>query len=176
MAAHPMHQMRTTAIAGLALLGLGLWGAWRGEATVNAMQGENMYQGTAPELRVTFSYPDHWPLHEERGTVESYQAVRIMAPRNAGSTYTSHLSVSGAPLKSQGGTFENAEERLEQYKRNLPPDAKILAEAPRQVGELTATELLVSYTLPAIHHKGLKAVPVPIKERKVVIAHGRYLY
>lgn len=170
-----MNTMKTT-IAVLALLGLGAWGLWRCEAVVTAMQGENMYQGTAPELRVTFSYPDQWPLHEEHGKMESYQAVRIMAPRNADGTYTSHISVRGAPLKSHGGKFDSAEERVEQYKRNLLPDAQIIAEAQREVGGLKAAELIVSYTLPAIHHKGLKAAPVPVKERKVVIAHGPYLY
>ncbi len=164
-----------TAIAVLTLLGLGAWGVWRCEAVATAMRGENMYQGTAPELRVTFSYPDQWPLHEEHGTVESYQAVRIMAPRNADDTYTSHISVYGAPLKSHGGKFDSAEERVEQYKRLLA-DAQIIAETQREVGGLKATDLVVSYTIPAIHHKGLKAVPVPVKARKVVIAHGPYLY
>lgn len=170
-----MNRAKAT-MALLALLGLGAWGLWRCEAAPTAMQGENMYQGTAPELRVTFSYPDQWPLHEEHGKVESYQAVRIMAPRNADDTYTSHISVYGAPLKSHGGKFDSAEERMDQYKRHLLPGAQVIAEGARQVGGLQATDLFVSYTIPAIHHKGIKAAPVPVKERKVVVAHPPYLY
>lgn len=170
-----MHMTKAT-IAGLALLGLGAWGLWRCEAGPTALQGETMYHGTAPELRVTFGYPAQWPLHEEHGKMEPYQAVRIMAPRNTDDTYTSHLSVSGAPLKSHGGKFDSAEERIDQYKRHLLPDAQIIAETQGEVGGLKAIELIVSYTLPAVHHKGLKAAPVPVKERKVVIAHGPYLY
>lgn len=108
--------------------------------------------------------------------MEPYQAVRIMAPRNADDTYTSHISVQGSPLKPQGGTFNNTEEWVGHYKRHLLPDAEIIAEAQREVGGLKATDLVVSYTIPAIHHKGIKAAAVHIKERKIVMASPPHLY
>ena len=163
-------------IAVLALLGLSAWGLWRCEAALTARHGETMYRGTAPELRVSFSYPEQWPLHEEHGKMEPYQAVRIMAPRNAEDTYTSHISVQGSPLKPQGGKFESAEERVDHYKQHLLPDAEIIAEAQREVGGLKATDLVASYTISAILHKGIKAAAVHIKERKIVMASPSYLY
>ena len=170
-----MNRTKAT-VAGLALLGLGAWSLRQCEAAPTAGQGEKMYQGTAPELRVTFSYPEQWPLHEEHGTVESYQAVRIMAPRNSDDTYTSHISVYGAPLKLHGGKFDSAEERVDHYKHHLLSGAEVIAEVQREVGGLQATDLIVSYTIPAIHHKGIKAAAVHITERKIVIASPSYLY
>ena len=160
----------------LGLLGMGAFGLWQCEAALTAGQGEAMYQGTEPELRVRFTYPDAWPLKEEQGTHEPYRAVRIMAPKDAKDAYTSHITVQGAPMKAQGGRFASAEEWADHYKGHLLAGAQILSQSQKQVGGLNATELVVSYTLPAIHHKGLKPVAVQIKERKLFIADPSHLY
>ena len=171
-----MRHANNAVIVGFALLGLSAWCLWRCEAAPTAGQGETMYHGTTPELQVTFSYPEQWPLHEEQGTMESYRAVRIMAPRNAEGTYTSHFSVRGALLTSQSGAAASVQERIAHYKQHLVADARVLAEATREVGGLQAMELVVAYTQPAIHRKGIKAVAVPLKEHKIVMASPSHVY
>jgi hypothetical protein len=174
MRARVVKTMKAAAV--LALLGVGAGALWQCEAALTAMTGEKMYQGTGSELAVTFSYPQDWKLHQESGKTEPYQAIRIMGPRNSADTYTSHFSVYGFPLKASGGKYDSVDEMVDATKRLLPPDAQVLSEGKREIGRLPATDLTVSYTIPAIHHKGIKAAPVPVKQRKVVTGKPPYLY
>ena len=160
----------------LILLCAGGWLLSGGREGFTGMGQEKTYTGTQPELHVTFQYPETWPLHEEQGKLERYQLVRIMGPRNAEGTYTARLSAQGRPRKSAGGQYDSAEELAGHYQQHLLPEAKILAEQRTTVAGVPAIDLTVEYTSPAIHHKGLRAVAVPVRERKIFFEKAAYLY
>ena len=148
----------------------------KGDHTTDAMERYARYTGTEPALRVRFDYPAGWPFHEERGTVERYSQVRIVGPRNAENTYTPYFSVSGSPLKSSGGTYQDAAEAVAHYTQHVLPGSQIVSERPTTVAGMKATELIIASTMPAIHHKGIKAMAVPLMERTIFLEHGPYLY
>ncbi len=134
------------------------------------------YQGTEPGLMVRFEYPGQWKLYEERGKVETYRQVRMLGPRNHDDTYTAYFSVWGSPLKSSGGRHENLDGLVTHYKSHLLSETQMLSEQPLTVGGKRAVEVMVSYTMPPIHHKGLKAMAVPVKTLTVFLEYSPYLY
>ena len=135
-----------------------------------------VYSGTESALQVTLEYPEPWALYEDKGKVEFYREVRIVGPRNGEDTYTPYISVRGSPMKVFGGRHENLDELVRQYRSHLIPGTEIVSEAQRSVAGLKADELTLTYTMPAIHHKGIRPIPVPLKERRIFIEKHPYLY
>ncbi|MBI3615897.1 MAG: hypothetical protein HY211_05200 [Candidatus Omnitrophica bacterium] len=138
--------------------------------------GFTQYQGRDPGLKLTFHYPAGWRLQEEQGTIDRYRQVRLLGPRNSEDTYTPYFSVAGAPLRADGGRFEDLAERVVTYKAHVPADAKIEKETARLVGGEKAFDITVAYTVPPLHRPGLKAIPIPVKTRTLFLQKGRYLY
>lgn len=134
------------------------------------------YQGREGGLLLTFQYPAAWRLQEEQGKIDLYRQVRVMGPRNSEDTYTCYLSVSGAPLKKHGGRFESAKERLAIYKGHLFSDGKVDRERERTFAGEKASDITVSYTIPPLHERGLKPIPIPVKTRTLFFEKGAYLY
>ena len=146
-----------------------------GGQTTSAMSQYAAYTGDKPGLLVTFEYPQGWDVHEEQGKAQFYREVRILGPRNQEETYTAYLSVRGSPLKPFGGRHEALDELVANYKNHLLQGAQIVSEQPRTIGGTNGVDLTVSYIMPAIHHKGLKAQAVPVTSRTVFLENGPYL-
>lgn len=134
------------------------------------------YRGTDPALHVTFQYPEGWIVQEERGQVERYTQVRIMGPRNHDDSYSCYLAVQGLPLQALGGKFHTADEFVRNYTTHLIEGATLVSERKTTISDVSATDLVVSYTLPPWHHRDLKPVEVPVKTRTVILEKSPYLY
>ena len=79
-------------------------------------------------------------------------------------------------MKAFGGRHDTLEAFVRHYRDHLIPGTEIVSEAERSVGGMKAAELTVSYTMPAIHHRGIKPMPVPLTERRIFIEKSPYLY
>ena len=148
----------------------------KGGQTADAMDRYARYAGTEPALKLSFEYPAGWPFHEERGKVDIYSEVRFAGPRNADDTYTAIFSVRGSPLKAARGKYQDAAEAVAHTKQHLLQDSRIVSEQLTVVAGTKATELIVASTMPAIHHKGIKAMAVPLMGRTIFLERGPYLY
>lgn len=178
--------MKKTLVFMILSVGLGVLGWWllsrepiwrvTGGQTVEDMTTYQEYAGTQPGLMVRFEYPQAWPLHEEQGKREFYRAIRIAGPRNPNDTYTTYLSVRASPLKSFGGKYERLADAITQYVDHLLEGSRIIAQQQATVADSTGTDVLVTYTMPALHHKGLKAEAVPVTARTVFFEKAPYLY
>ena len=135
-----------------------------------------LYTGTRRALKVSLEYPGKWMLQEEQGKMEFYQGVRMLGPRNADDTYAAYVSVRGFPLRAFGGSYEDLHALVEHYKIHAPRDSRIVSESPRKVAGAAGRDLTFSFTIPPLHHKGIKALAIPVKERKVFVEHSPYLY
>ena len=134
------------------------------------------YVGSDPVLKVRFEYPRTWSLREEHGQIDVYRLVRLLGPRNQDDSYTAYIAIQGAPLKDAGGKFQHLEEAVASYTSHLAPGATLVSSTSTQVAGAPAQDLFVTYTMPSWHHRGLKAVEIPIKARAVFVALGPYLY
>ena len=135
-----------------------------------------LYQGQGLGLSLTFRYPEDWRLQEEEGAIDLYRQVRLLGPRNREDTYTPYLSVAAAPVKAEGGRFEDLTERIGLYRANLPVGAKLEQEGERVVGGERGLDLTIRYVIPPLHHKGLKNLPIPVKTRTLFFQRDRTLY
>ena len=119
------------------------------------------YQGTAPELRVTFEYPAGWRLQEERGRQDAYVEARLLGPRNAAGTYTAMMVVRSVPAGQAWTPEDGVEElvaRLTDRTFDQPAvDSRRVMGAPGRL----VREVQVSYTIPALHSAGLSGEPIP---------------
>ena len=134
------------------------------------------YVGRDPALKVRFEYPRAWSVREEQGTIEVYRLVRLLGPRNQDDSYTTYVAIQGAPLKEAGGKFQNLAEAVASYTTHLMPGATLVSSTSTQVAGAPAQDLLVTYTMPPWHHRGLRAVEIPIKARAVFVELGPSLY
>lgn len=139
------------------------------------MRQYSLYTGKQPALQLRFEYPSDWLLQEESGRMEAYWQVRCMGPRNTDGTYSSYLSVRSSPLAGFEGKHAGAAALLKQRKTRTT-GSTVDHEGPRKIGGLSGRELTLSFTLPALHHKGLTVKPTQVKERMVAVERSPYVY
>jgi len=170
-------------VAVIVLISLGWWfllrsgrvAVKRGQAA-EGMDDYKVFTGTKPRLMVTFEYPGPWALQEEQGRIEFYREARILGPRNHDDTYTAYFSVRGSPLKPFGGQHESVEDLVRHYRSHLSQGTQIVSEQQVTVAGHKASDLTISLTMPAMHHKGIKAMEVPLRTRTVLVEKTPYLY
>ena len=127
------------------------------------------YQGDQLGVPIVFRYPIAWQLQQEQGTVERYQQVRVLGPRNREDTYRCYLTIRSSPLERDGGKFDTRDALVKHYTDHLFTGASIDGDRERQVAGVPARDLTVSYTIPPLYQHGLKAIEIPVKTRTVVL-------
>jgi len=134
------------------------------------------FHGKARDLPVVFEYPKSWKPEEEKGTIEKYQLVRLMGPRNPEDTYSSYISIVGSPVKKKGGKFDNLSEIVENYKAYQLAGAHLDDEKVTVLGGLGAVDLTVTSVIPPLFQKGLRALEIPVRTRTLFTQKGGMLY
>ena len=134
------------------------------------------YHGPQPYLGISFKYPNHWRLMEDKGKIDSYTQAVVIGPRNADDTYASTFVLRGSPLKNKNGRFENIEQLKQNYVTHLYKNPSFLSQSSAKVQNHLAEDITVIYTLPPMHHKGLKSKEVPVKARALFVQNGDNLY
>ncbi len=133
-----------------------------------------LYQGTG-ELRLVFRYLPDWRIEEARGLADRYRQVQAWGPRNQDDTYTAHVTVRVSPVKSEGGRYANVDELVAATRKAIYA-GRVDSERHTTIAELLAVDQTMSYTLPAVHQPGLKALPVPVKTRGLFFEREGHLY
>lgn len=162
------------AIVGFAAIGLWYYGG-------HAPMGQDRhryatYTGTHSGLLLSVEYPADWGLKEELGKMERFRQLRALGPRNARGTYTCYLALRASPSSPGDGPRRTVDDTVRQYTTHLFGDPTVLADRKTNVGSAAGRELVVSYTMPALHHKGLKAAATTVKTRRVFFEKDAYLY
>ena len=134
------------------------------------------YSSPEAELPVSFTYPSYWRLTEERGTVEAYHAVRLRGLRNADGTYTAYMVVRAFPVQPPGSAYADQRALVGHLLTHLPDGARVEPQTTRPMAGRVAEDITVAYTIPPLHHAGLKAGKIPVKTRTVILQRGPLLY
>ncbi len=134
------------------------------------------FQGIDPRLSVSFQYPQAWRLQEERGTIDPYSEVRLLGPRNPEDTYTAAIVVRASPLPNDGGKHPSASALERHYREHLLPGAVVEHENAVTVGGVHGKRVIVSYTIPPLHQRGLKPIPIPVKTQAIFLEKGSHVY
>ena len=139
--------------------------------------GESLtYQSQDSRLAMTFQYPSGWSVQEEEGKLELYSQVRLMGPRNAEDTYSPFIAVRVSPALEAGGRHRDAAELAQYHAAHQPPGARVTRDATQTVVGASAHDVTMTYTIPPLHHRGLKALSIPVTTRTLFLQRGLYLY
>jgi hypothetical protein len=156
--------------AGLLVAGMLGCGREPGGSTGAVFHGEDPFA-------VRLAYPSSWRLAQERGRLEPYAGVRLLGPRNAEDTYTASITARGrlAPhgAESAGKT---AEESARLYASQLIDGSVVESDTRRRQWGADVADVTVAYTIPPLHRRGLKPLPVPVRTRTLFIRRGEYAY
>ena len=134
------------------------------------------YSSPEAELPVSFAYHSYWRLTEERGTVEAYRAVRLQGLRNADGTYTAYMVVRAFPVQPPGSAYADQRAFVSRLLTHLPDGARVEPQTTRPMAGRVADDVTLTYTIPPLHHAGLKAEKIPVKTRTVILQRGPLLY
>ena len=148
-------------------------GAAEGEQT---MMESREYAGASAELPVAFRHPAAWRLQEERGRIDAYREVRLLGARNDDKTYTSSFVVRSAPLRSAGGRYGSLQELVAAYTTSGLHGGILLTEQSQTVAGVPAMDLIFSYRIPPLHHRGLVPKEIPVTTHAVLLEHDGRLY
>ena len=129
---------------------------------------QDTYAGEQAALPVTFGYPADWRLQEESGTIQPYEQVRLLGPRNHADTYTAYIALLGAAIGELG-----QEARAEAWVSRLPDGARVEARSTVTVDGLIASEVVMSQTIPSLHLHGQPPSPeIPVMTRALFFHAG----
>lgn len=139
--------------------------------------GVSARQAGVPRVaQLAVDLPAGWQVSETRGTVETYEELRCLGPRNADDTYTAWIAVRARPLAARpDGTPQSADAAADDYLSAWGEDATA-TRATAQVAGLTVPAVGLSYTIPPLHRRGLHPVAVPVASRTVFLVKGASLY
>ena len=95
-------------------------------------------------LGVILDVPAGWQAQRQRGTVESYDAVRFLSPPQAGRRYAAYLAIHRRPIDHQ-----SLDDGMTALLATLPEGAQVQARGTLVLGGLRAVSATAAYTIPA---------------------------
>lgn len=135
------------------------------------------YKADDAGFRLSFQHPQSWRPQEETGTVERYQQVRLLGPRNREDTFSAVLSVAGFPTRDLGGGYEGLADFYKNYREHLPPGSHVTHTTDRPVAGQKAYDLTYSFQAPRIpHHHDMPKEQIQVRTRALFLQNGAYLY
>lgn len=139
--------------------------------------GFTVYKAEDAGFRLSFQHPQSWRPQEETGTVERYQQVRLLGPRNREETFAAVLSVASFPTRDRGGDYEGLADFYRNYREHLPPTAQVAKTDDRVVAGQKAYDLTYSFVAPRIPwHHDMPKEEFRVKTRALFLQNGAYLY
>lgn len=116
--------------------------------------------------------PSGWQAQEERGSVESYEAVRFLSPPRPDRPYTAYLAIHRHPIDRQ-----SLDEVATALLATLPDGARVEARETLVLGGLPAVGLTVAYAIPSFQlERSTPAIPVVTRWMLVDRATQRYAF
>lgn len=146
------------------------------DATEEMVTAYTPYVAQSSQFNPQFEYPSEWRVMEERGTIDPYDQVRILGPRNSDDTFTLLMAIRRQPLKEQGGRYSRAEELAQEYIDRLGKEGIVEAHTSKPVAEVAAVDLTISYLIPPMHTPRLKPLTIPVKMRGLFFVKSSSVY
>ncbi|HEX9779914.1 MAG TPA: hypothetical protein VGB20_01720 [bacterium] len=148
------------------------------EQSESAMSTEPSYESYAGDdlgRPVRFQYPSQWTVQFDAGQIQAYRQLLILGPRNAEETFRAQLVVRSSPTKEAGGRFSGPGELIANLTGTVPEGASADEGSARDIADTPARDITLSYVIPPMHKTGLKSLPIPVRQRTVVLQRGSEL-
>jgi hypothetical protein len=148
--------------------------------TAEAQEGQvtrtfAVYQGDLLQLPVRFEYPADWQVESSSGSTEIYSQVQIYGPPSLEDRLRTYLVVRAIPPKVHGGRYENLDEMVEGYRKDLLPTLHIEQEQQTIVLGQPARLLDVIGTL-RLPWKSPTSELVPVKSQRIFLDKNGWFY